>query len=98
MAPTRCARPSLGCAARLTQTRPPSGVGCGRSPFRGDTAGIGYTDDSSGGDDYELVFCVPHANSDVVEAIAKECDVPVTAIGKVETCFLWEGENSSKMG
>ena len=38
----------------------------------------------SGGDDYELVFCAPHADSDVVEAIAKECDVPVTAMGQVE--------------
>ncbi len=37
-----------------------------------------------GGDDYELVFCVPPARADAVGALARRLNVPLTEIGRVE--------------
>ena len=39
----------------------------------------------SGGDDYEVAFCVPNDAAEVVQAIARESGVQVTAIGTVES-------------
>ncbi len=39
----------------------------------------------AGGDDYELVFCVPPEKSDAIEALAQEIDLPLTAIGEVHS-------------
>ena len=39
----------------------------------------------SGGDDYEVAFCVPSDAEEIVQAIARESGVQVTAIGVVES-------------
>ena len=37
----------------------------------------------TGGDDYELIFCVPSEQADAVRALAQEIDVPLTAVGVI---------------
>lgn len=37
----------------------------------------------TGGDDYELVFCVPRDRVDRLDAIAREAGVPVTEVGEI---------------
>ncbi len=37
----------------------------------------------TGGDDYELIFCAPETAADAIQAVAKEIDLPLTAIGKI---------------
>lgn len=38
----------------------------------------------TGGDDYELTFCAPRHAADIVQAVAIEIGVPITAVGEVE--------------
>jgi thiamine-monophosphate kinase len=37
----------------------------------------------SGGDDYELIFCVPPDEVDAVQAMAREIELPLTALGDI---------------